>query len=75
MRFEANDIDWAHGSGPTVSGSAKALLLAITGRTTAFGPLSGDGVSTLRARVSQPTRYYFVTPRVSVARRPTMLAA
>ncbi len=45
LRFEANDIDWAHGSGPTVSGNAEALLLAITGRSTAFGLLSGDGVS------------------------------
>jgi len=52
LRFEANDIDWAHGSGPTVSGNAEALLLAITGRSIAFGLLSGDGVSTLRARVS-----------------------
>lgn len=52
LRFEANDIDWAHGSGPTVSGNAEALLLAITGRSAAFALLSGDGVSTLRARVS-----------------------
>jgi uncharacterized protein (TIGR03083 family) len=52
LRFEANDIDWAHGSGPTVSGSAEALLLAITGRTTALGQLSGDGVPTLRGRLA-----------------------
>jgi uncharacterized protein (TIGR03083 family) len=51
LRFEANDIDWAHGSGATVRGSAEALLLAITGRTAALGHLSGDGVSTLRGRV------------------------
>jgi uncharacterized protein (TIGR03083 family) len=52
LRFEADDIDWAHGSGPTVSGDAEALLLAITGRTTALGHLSGDGVSTLRGRLA-----------------------
>lgn len=52
LRFEANDIDWAHGSGPTVSGDAEALLLAITGRTTALGLLSGDGLPTLHARLS-----------------------
>jgi uncharacterized protein (TIGR03083 family) len=52
LRFEANDIDWAHGSGPTVSGSAEALLLAITGRTTALDHLSGDGLPTLRGRLA-----------------------
>jgi uncharacterized protein (TIGR03083 family) len=52
LRFEASDIDWAHGSGPVVSGSAEALLLAITGRTTALGHLSGDGVPTLRGRLA-----------------------
>ncbi len=51
-RFEADDIDRAHGSGTTVSGKADALLLAITGRTTAFGHLSGDGVPTLRVRLA-----------------------
>ena len=52
LRFEANDIAWAYGSGPPVSGDADALLLAITGRTTAFGHLSGGGVPTLRARLA-----------------------
>ena len=50
LRFEANDIDWAHGSGPAVSGDAEAILLAITGRTTALDHLSGDGVPMLRNR-------------------------
>ena len=52
LRFEAKDIDWAQGSGPTVSGNAEALLLAITGRATALGHLSGDGVSTLHGRLA-----------------------
>jgi uncharacterized protein (TIGR03083 family) len=52
LRFEADDIGWTHGSGPTVSGSAEALLLAITGRPTALGRLSGDGVPTLRSRLA-----------------------
>ena len=51
LRFEANDIDWAHGSGPTVSGNAEALL-STTGRTAALGLLSGDGLPTLQARLS-----------------------
>ncbi|SFT51765.1 TIGR03083 family protein [Geodermatophilus amargosae] len=52
LRFEATDIDWAHGSGPTVRGDAEALLLAITGRTTALRHLGGDGVPTLRGRLA-----------------------
>jgi len=52
LRLEASDIGWAHGSGPTVSGNAEALMLAITGRTTALGHLSGDGVSTLTGRLA-----------------------
>jgi len=52
LRFEADDIDWAHGSGPTVSGNADALMLAITGRTTALGHLNGDGVPTLQSRLA-----------------------
>jgi uncharacterized protein (TIGR03083 family) len=52
LRFEAEDIDWAHGSGPRVRGDAEALLLAVTGRTTALDHLSGGGVSMLRARLA-----------------------
>jgi hypothetical protein len=50
LRFEADDIDWTHGSGPVVRGPAEALLLALTGRTTALDRLKGDGLLTLRAR-------------------------
>ena len=52
LRFEASDVDWAHGSGPVVRGSGEALLLAITGRTTALDHLRGDGVPTLRGRLT-----------------------
>jgi uncharacterized protein (TIGR03083 family) len=51
LRFEADDIDWADGSGPILRGSAEALLLAMSGRTTALGHLSGDGVPVLRGRL------------------------
>jgi uncharacterized protein (TIGR03083 family) len=53
LRLTADDVDWAHGSGPTVRGGAEAMLLAMTGRTAALGHLSGDGVPTLRARLSR----------------------
>jgi uncharacterized protein (TIGR03083 family) len=51
LRFEADDIDWTHGSGPVVRGPAEALLLAVTGRTTALDHLTGDGVPALRSRL------------------------
>lgn len=52
LRFEADDLDWTHGSGPTVRGSSDALLLALTGRTAALQHLEGDGVPTLSNRLS-----------------------
>lgn len=52
LRFAADDLDWAHGSGPLVSGTTDALLLAMTGRAIALEHLEGDGVATLRGRLS-----------------------
>lgn len=52
LRFEADDVGWAHGSGPAVRGFADALLLAITGRTVALDHLRGDGVPALRSRLA-----------------------
>ncbi|NHC22246.1 maleylpyruvate isomerase family mycothiol-dependent enzyme [Nocardioides sp. IC4_145] len=52
LRFEADDLDWAAGDGPTVSGRAEALLLGLTGRSAALGHLDGDGLATLRGRLS-----------------------
>ena len=46
----ATDIDWAHGNGPLVRGTAEALLLSLTGRVMALEELTGDGVPTLAAR-------------------------
>ncbi len=57
LRFEADDVDWAHGTGPTVSGGAEALLLAVTGRTAALGSLRGDGLPTLHARLTSAARH------------------
>lgn len=49
VRWEATDIDWSHGDGPTVRGTADTLMLAITGRRGVVDELSGDGVSLLGA--------------------------
>lgn len=52
LRFAADDIDWTHGNGPIVTGPAEALMAAITGRGAGLDLLSGDGVPTLRARLT-----------------------
>ena len=50
LTLQATDTDWSRGSGPVVSGPARALMLATTGRTTALDELSGPGVELLRSR-------------------------
>lgn len=52
LRFEAEDIGWAHGEGPLVSGHSAAILLALTGRATALDHLDGEGVAILGGRLS-----------------------
>jgi uncharacterized protein (TIGR03083 family) len=52
LRLRATDIDWAAGDGADVSGPTASLILAITGRQPALSDLSGDGVETLRSRLS-----------------------
>jgi uncharacterized protein (TIGR03083 family) len=51
LRFEATDLDWSWGSGPSLAGPAEALMLAMTGRTVALGELDGPGVPILRNRL------------------------
>jgi uncharacterized protein (TIGR03083 family) len=50
LALQATDADWSRGSGPTVSGPARALMLATTGRRAALDDLTGPGVDTLRSR-------------------------
>lgn len=50
LQLSTTDAEWSTGSGPLVEGPAKQLLLAMTGRTSAFDSLSGDGVATMRSR-------------------------
>jgi len=50
LTLQATDAEWSHGSGPEVSGPILALLMAMTGRKSALGQLSGDGVNELRSR-------------------------
>jgi uncharacterized protein (TIGR03083 family) len=52
LRLRATDIAWTSGDGPEVSGPMIAILMAITGRMVTLDDLSGDGVATLRQRVT-----------------------
>lgn len=54
LRLVATDVDWTAGEGPEVTGTGEALLMAVAGRAQALDELSGEGVHTLRARVTWP---------------------
>ncbi|WP_330176001.1 maleylpyruvate isomerase family mycothiol-dependent enzyme [Streptomyces sp. NBC_01498] len=59
LRLVADDGPFTAGSGPVVSGSTLALIMAMTGRAAYCDDLRGDGVETLRARCvagATPTR-------------------
>ena len=44
----ATDTDWSRGQGPDVTGPIGAILLLLTGRTTALEQLAGEGANVLR---------------------------
>ena len=50
LEMSATDTDWSWGDGAEVSGTAEALVMAMTGRPT-FDELSGVGVEILAGRV------------------------
>jgi uncharacterized protein (TIGR03083 family) len=50
LRLQGTDGPFAAGSGPLVSGSTLALIMAMAGRGAYCDQLDGDGVATLRAR-------------------------
>lgn len=50
LRLQATDVDWSHGDGPAVQGTAQHLAMAVTGRKAVLDHLTGDGVATLRSR-------------------------
>jgi uncharacterized protein (TIGR03083 family) len=53
MRLAPKDLDWRHGSGPEVTGPAEAVLMAVTGRASALGELSGPGRPVLAGRIAR----------------------
>lgn len=50
LRLTADDGPFVTGSGPSVSGTTLALIMAMAGRADYCDELDGDGVTTLRAR-------------------------
>ncbi len=51
VTLRATDVDWeVGGSGPEVTGTGEALLLAMAGRTVTLDELSGAGLPLLRSR-------------------------
>lgn len=53
LRLTATDVDWTHGSGPDVSGTGEALLMAMTGRPDALADLTGPGRPILAERITK----------------------
>ena len=50
--LRATDQDWAWGSGDDVAGPSEALAMAMAGRVAALADLDGNGVLTLRQRIT-----------------------
>ncbi len=45
-------MDWSHGAGPEVRGSAEAIILSLAGRQAAVMDLMGEGKEILRGRLA-----------------------
>lgn len=52
VTLQATDLDWAHGQGPEVTGTANDLLLVLAGRPAGLAGLRGDGADDLRRRMA-----------------------
>ena len=50
LRLVTTDLDWSHGKGPEVRGTAEAILMTMLNRRVALADLSGEGVGTLGSR-------------------------
>jgi uncharacterized protein (TIGR03083 family) len=52
LRFEATDVDWSWGDGPTVRGPGEALFMTMLGRAQPLSDLEGDGREMFTARLA-----------------------
>jgi uncharacterized protein (TIGR03083 family) len=62
VRLVATDLEWSSGSGPEVSGTGDALLMAIAGRPGALADLTGAGVPILAERLGGTRSTPIATP-------------
>jgi uncharacterized protein (TIGR03083 family) len=53
VRLRTTDLDWSHGSGPEVTGPAEAVLMAIAGRVSVIGELTGPGQPVVARRLAR----------------------
>lgn len=53
LRLTTTDLDWNHGRGPELTGPAEAVLMAVSGRHSAVGELSGPGQQVLARRLAR----------------------
>jgi uncharacterized protein (TIGR03083 family) len=53
VRLTPTDLDWSHGTGPEITGPAEAVLMAIAGRQSAVGELTGPGQPILASRLAR----------------------
>lgn len=53
LRLAATDATWTSGDGTTVTGTAEALAMSLTGRAALLDELGGDGAPALRQRVQR----------------------
>ncbi|MDQ1402481.1 MAG: hypothetical protein QOG03_797 [Actinomycetota bacterium] len=56
LALRPTDVEWQWGSGPEVTGSGEAILMALLGRQAALPELGGEGAATFadRVRSTQP---------------------
>jgi uncharacterized protein (TIGR03083 family) len=53
VRLTPTDLDWSHGRGPEITGTAEAILMAVAGRRCAVGELTGPGQQVLASRLAR----------------------
>lgn len=51
LRLIANDVDWAYGDGPEVTGPGEALIMAMAARPDTLSQLTGPGKALLAQRI------------------------
>jgi uncharacterized protein (TIGR03083 family) len=52
LRFDATDVDWTWGDGPTVVGPGEALLMTMLGRAQPLPELAGEGLEQYASRLT-----------------------